>query len=67
MQKWLYDNDIFLTHSTHREGKSVTAGRFIKILKGKVYKKSTANDNKPYFVYLNKLDEYNNTYLRSVG
>ena len=37
-----------------------------KELKGKVYKKLTANDSKCNLVYLNKLvDEYNYTYLCS--
>ena len=34
MQKWLDDNDI-LMYSTHNEGKSIVAERFIKDLKGK--------------------------------
>ena len=43
-------------YSTHNEGKSVVAKRFIRILKHKIYKN----------VYIDKLDnigdEYNNTY-----
>ena len=35
MQK-LVDNDI-LMYSTHNEGKSVVAERFLKTLKGKIY------------------------------
>ena len=35
MQKWLDDN--ILMYSTHSEGKSVVAERFIKTLKGKIY------------------------------
>ena len=47
----------------HIEGKPVIAERFIKDLKGKIYKKVTANNSKPYLSYLNKLvGEYNNTY-----
>ena len=35
--------------STHNEGKSVIAERFIKTLKSKIYqKKMTANDSKSY-------------------
>ena len=45
MQEWLDNNDI-LMYSTHNEGKSVIAERFIKTLKSKIYKKMTANDNK---------------------
>ena len=42
MQNWLDDNDI-LINSAHNESKSVVAERFIKNLKGKIYKKLTAN------------------------
>ena len=67
MQEWLDNNDI-LMHSTHNEGKSVTAERFIKRLKSKIYKIMTANDSKSYFPYLNKLvDRYNNTYHHSIN
>ena len=62
MQEWLGNNDI-LMYSTHNEGKSVIAERFIKILMSKIYKKMTANDNKSYLPYLNRLvGQYNNTY-----
>ena len=44
MQEWLKHNDI-LMYSTHNEVKTVITERFIKILKGKVYKKMTANDS----------------------
>ena len=54
-------------YSTHNEGKSVIAERFIKTLKAKIYKKMIATDSKPYLSYLNKLvDQYNNTYHRSI-
>ena len=39
MQEWLDNNDI-LVYSTHDEGNSVTAERFIKTLKNKIYKKN---------------------------
>ena len=42
MQEWLVNNDI-LMYSTHNEGRSVTAERFIKTLKAKIYKKMKAN------------------------
>ena len=62
MEKWLDDNDI-LMYSTHNECESVAAARFIRTLKGKIYKKCTANSNKSYLDCLNKLvDEYNNIY-----
>ena len=52
---------------THNEGRSVVAVRFIRTLKGKIYKKVTANNSKSYLGYLNKLvNEYNNTYHRSI-
>ena len=40
-KKWLRDNDIVM-YSTHNEGKSVVAERFIRTLKGKVYKYMTS-------------------------
>ena len=67
MQKWLDNNDT-LIYSTRNESKSVVAERFIKTLKSKIYKKLTANNKKFYLGFWNKLvDEYNNTYHRSVG
>ena len=36
-KKWLQDNDIVM-YSTHNEGKSVVAERFIRTLKSKIYK-----------------------------
>ena len=42
--------------------------RFIRTLKGKIYKKMIVNDSKYYLTYWNKLaDEYNNTYHSSIG
>ena len=40
LKKWLRDNDIVM-YSTHNEGKSVVAERFIRTLKGKIYKYMT--------------------------
>ena len=55
-------------YSTHNEGKSVIAEKFIKTLKAKDYKKTTANDSKSYLSYLNKLaDQYSNTYHHSIN
>ena len=49
-------------YSTHNEGKSVVAERFIRTLKGKIYKYMTSISKN---VYIDKLDdivdEYNNT------
>ena len=51
-------------YSTNNEGKSLTAERFIKTLKDKIYKKMTANDSKSHLPYLNKLvNQYNNTFI----
>ena len=67
LQKWLDSNDI-LMHSTHNEGKSIVAERFIRTLKGKIYKKMIANDSKSYIGYLNKLVfKYNHTYHLFIG
>ena len=61
-KKWLRDNDIVM-YSTHNEGKSVVAERFIRTLKSKVYKYMTSISKN---VCIDKLDdivdEYNNTY-----
>ena len=58
---WLENSDIEI-HSTHSEGKSVVAGRFITTLKNKIYKYMTSV---PKNVYSDKLDDlvkkYNNT------
>ena len=65
-KKWLRDNDI-VTYSTHNEGKSVIAERFIKTLKSKIYKYMTSISKN---VYIDKLDdivdEYNNTYHTTI-
>ena len=50
-------------YSTHNEGKSVVAERFIRTLKNKIYKHMTAVSKN---VYIDKLDDivnkYNSTY-----
>ena len=54
-------------YSTHNEGKSVVAERFIRTLKKKIYKYMTSISKN---VYIDKLDnivnEYNNTYRRTI-
>ena len=54
-------------YSTHSEGKSVIAERFIRMLKNKIYKYITSI---PKNVYIDKLDdivdEYNNAYHRAI-
>ena len=46
-------------YSKHNEGKSVVAGRFIRILKNRVYKYVTSVSKN---VYIDKLDEIVNKY-----
>ena len=66
MELWLQKNDIDI-YSTHIEGKSVVAERFIKTLKNKAYKYLTSISKN---VYSHKLDdiviEYRNTYQRAI-
>ena len=54
-------------HSTHNEGKSVVAKRFIRIFKDKIHKYMNSLSKS---VYNHKLDdivnEYNNTYNRAI-
>ena len=53
--------------STHNEGKSVVAERFIRTIKDKIYKCMTSVSKN---VYIDKLDhivnEYNNTFHRTI-
>ena len=62
MKSWLEKNNIEM-YSTHNEGKSVVAERFIRTLKNKIYKYMTSISKN---VYIDKLDdivtECNNTY-----
>ena len=54
-------------YSTHNEGKSVVAERFIRTLKNKIYKHMTAISKNVYFNDLNDVvDEYNNTYQKTI-
>ena len=48
-KKWLQDNDIAM-YSTHNEGKSVAAERFIRMLKNKIYKYMTSISKNLYIV-----------------
>ena len=54
-------------YSTHNEGKSVVAARFIRTLKSKIYKHMTSISKN---VYIDKLDdivdEYNNAYHTTI-
>ena len=65
-KKWLQDNDIVM-YLRNNEGKSVTAGRFIRTLKNKIYKYMASISKN---MYIDKLDDivkkYNNTYHISI-
>ena len=68
MKSWLEKNDILYSmYSTHNEGKSVVAERFIRPLKNKIYKYMTSISKR---VYIDKLDDivnkYNNAHLRTI-
>ena len=61
-KNFLKNNDIEM-YSTHNEGKSVVAERYIKILKNKIYKYMTTIGKNVYFNVLDIIvDKYNNTY-----
>ena len=66
MKSWLEKNDVEM-HSTHNEGKSVVAERFVWTLKKNIYKYMTSVSKN---VYINKLDyvvdKYNNRYRRTI-
>ena len=66
MKLWLEENEIEM-YSTHNEGKSVVAERFIRTIKNEIYKYVTSISKN---VYIEKLDdiveEYNNTKHRTI-
>ena len=54
-------------YSTYNEGKSVVVERFIRTLKNKIYKHMTVISKNVYFDVLDDIvDEYNNTYHRTI-
>ena len=54
-------------YSTHNEGKFVVAERFIRTLKNKIYKHMTTISKNFYFDVLDDIvDEYNNTYHKTI-
>ena len=54
-------------YSTHNEGNSVVAERFIRTLKNKIYKHITASSQNVYFNVLDDIvDRYNNTHHRTI-
>ena len=65
-KKWLKDNNMEM-YSTHNEGKSVVAERYMKTLKHQIYKHMTAVSKNVYFDVLdNIVGKYNNTYHRTI-
>ena len=66
MKSWLEKNDIEM-YSTHNEGKSVVAERFIRTIKNEIYKYMTSISRN---VYIDKLDDivhkYNNKKRRTI-
>ena len=65
-KKWLHDNAIVM-YSTHNEGKSVVAERFIRTLKSKIYKHMTSISKNVHIDKLNDIvNEYNNTYHTTI-
>ena len=65
-KKFLKENDIEV-YSTHNEGKSVVAERFIKTLKNKIYKHTTIISKNVYFDVLDDIvKDYNNTIHSSI-
>ena len=66
MKSWLEKNDIEM-YSTHNEGKSVVAERFIRTLKNRIYKYTTSISKT---VYIDKLDDivnkFKNTYHSTI-
>ena len=65
-KKWLRGNDIVM-YSTHNEGKSVVAERFVRTLKSKIYKYMTSISKNVYIDKSNDIvNEYNNTYRTTI-
>ena len=69
-KNWLKDNNIEM-YSTHIEGKSAAADRFIGTLKTKIYKCMTSISKNVYIDKLNDIandiaNHYNNSYHRTI-
>ena len=66
MKSWLQKNAIEM-YSTHNEGKSVIAERFIRTLKNKIYKYMTSISKHVYIGELNDIvNKYNNIYHSTI-
>ena len=64
LKKWSRDNDTEM-YSTHNEGKSVVAERFMTTLKNKIYKYMTSTSKNMYIDKLDDIvDKYNNTFIK---
>ena len=64
--KWLKGRKVEM-YSTHNEGKSVVAERFIRTSKNKIYKHMTAHSENVYFNVSNDIiDKYNNRYKKTI-
>ena len=65
-KKLLKENDIEM-YSTHNEGKSVVAERFIRTLKNKIFKHVIAVSKNVYFGVLDDtVSKYNKTFDRTI-
>ena len=66
MISWLQNDDVEM-HSTHNEGKSVVAKRFIRTLKNKIYKHMTSIWKNVYIDNLADIvNKYNYTYHSTI-
>ena len=66
LKKLLKENDIEM-HSTHNEGQSVVAERFIRTLKNKIFKHVIAVSKNVYFGVLDDtVTKYNKTFDRTI-
>ena len=66
MKSWLEENNVEM-YSTHNEGKSVVAERFIRTLKNKIYKYMTSVSKNVYFDKLDDIvNKYNNIYHNTI-
>ena len=66
MKSWLEKNAIEM-YSTHNDGKSAVAERFIRTLKNKIYKYMTSISKNAYTDKLDdKVNKYSNTYHKTI-
>ena len=66
MKSWFQDNNVEM-YSTHSDGKSVAADKFIRNLKNKTYKYMTSVSQNVQIDKLNNIvDKYSNTYQSTI-